>query len=78
MENEAIVVAKSSITKWAGGNKVSAVFGATRNQWNLNLSFGGSSGGLFAALASGQIWLDTVNDLGGSFRSPAFLNGNVG
>ena len=35
---------------------------------------GGSSGGQSAALASGQVWLATGNDLGRSLRKPAFFN----
>ena len=76
--NGAIVMAKSNVPEWAGGNTFNPVYGATRNPWNLNLSVGGSSGGSSAALASGQVWLATGNDLGGSLRTPASFNGIVG
>ena len=76
--NGAIVIAKSNVPEWAGGNTVNKVYGTTRNPWNLNLSVGGSSGGSSAALASGQVWLATGNDLGGSLRTPASFNGIVG
>ena len=39
---------------------------------------GGLSGGQSAALASGQVWLATGNDLGRSLRTPASFNGIVG
>ena len=52
--------------------------GITRNPWNTGRSAGGSSGGSAAALASGQVWLATGNDLGGSLRTPAGFNGVVG
>ncbi len=74
----AIPIAKSNVPEWAGGNTFNSVHGITRNPWNLNLSAGGSSGGSAAALASGQVWLATGNDLGGSLRTPAGFNGVVG
>ena len=76
--NGANPIAKSNVPEWAGGNTFNPVFGATRNPWNLNMSAGGSSGGSAAALASGQVWLATGNDLGGSLRTPAAFNGIVG
>ena len=48
-----------------GANTVNAVFGATRNPWNTDLSAAGSSGGSAAALASGTVWLATGSDTGG-------------
>lgn len=77
-ENGAITVAKSNVPEWAGGNTFNPVFGASRNPWDLQMSVGGSSGGSAAALASGQVWLATGNDLGGSLRTPAAFNGIVG
>ncbi len=74
----AVVLAKSNVPEWAGGNTFNPVFGATRNPWNLKLTVGGSSGGSAAALASGQVWLATGNDLGGSLRTPAAFCGVVG
>ena len=55
----------------AGGNTFNEVHGATRNPWNTALSAGGSSGGSAAALATGQVWLASGSDLGGSLRLPA-------
>jgi len=74
----AIPIAKSNVPEWAGGHTFNPVNGLTRNPWNLGRSAGGSSGGSGAALASGQIWLATGNDLGGSLRTPAGFNGVVG
>lgn len=74
----AIPIAKSNVPEWAGGHTFNPVHGVTRNPWNTGRSAGGSSGGSAAALASGQVWLATGNDLGGSLRTPAGFNGVVG
>lgn len=74
----AIPIAKSNVPEWAGGHTFNPVNGLTRNPWNTGRSAGGSSGGSGAALASGQVWLATGNDLGGSLRTPAGFNGVVG
>ena len=74
----AIPIAKSNVPEWAGGHTFNPVHGLTRNPWNIGRSAGGSSGGSGAALASGQVWLATGNDLGGSLRTPAGFNGVVG
>ena len=71
-------LAKSNVPEWAGGHTFNPVNGLTRNPWNTGRSAGGSSGGSGAALASGQVWLATGNDLGGSLRTPAGFNGVVG
>ena len=76
--NGAIPIAKSNVPEWAGGHTVNPVFGATHNPWHTGRSAGGSSGGSAAALASGQVWLATGNDLGGSLRTPASFNAVVG
>lgn len=76
--NGGIPIAKSNIPEFAGANTFNAVFGATRNPWDLRLSVAGSSGGSAAALASGTAWLATGNDLGGSLRTPASFCSVVG
>ena len=56
----------------------SALWGVTRNPWNLQLSPGGSSGGSGAALAAGLAPLATASDIAGSTRLPASFTGTVG
>jgi amidase len=74
-----VVLAKSNTPEFgAGANTFNEVFGETRNPWRRSRTCGGSSGGSAAALASGQVWLATGSDLGGSLRTPAGFCGVVG
>ena len=62
----------------AGSHTVNAVFGATRNPFDLTRSTGGSSGGAAAALAARMVCLADGSDLGGSLRNPASFCNVVG
>jgi len=78
-ERGAIVMGKSNTPEFgAGANTFNEVFGETRNPWNTSLTCGGSSGGSAVALATGQVWLATGSDLGGSLRTPASFCSVVG
>ncbi len=78
-QNGALVVAKSNLPEFAaGGNTFNEVFGVTRNPWDTRLTPSGSSGGAAAALASGQVWLATGGDFGGSIRTPSSYCSTVG
>ena len=75
----AIVIAKANASELgAGAQTFNEVFGKTRNPWNTALSCGGSSGGSAVALATGEVWLATGSDLGGSLRNPASFCSVVG
>ncbi len=78
-ENGAVVIGRSNTPEFAaGGNTFNEVFGATRNPWDTAKTCGGSSGGSATALATGQVWLATGNDLAGSLRIPASYCSVVG
>lgn len=62
----------------AGANTFNPVFGITRNPWDTSKSCAGSSGGSAVALATGEVWLASGSDLGGSLRTPASFCGVVG
>lgn len=78
-ENGGIPIGMSNTPEFgAGANTFNEVHGETRNPWNTKLNAGGSSGGSAAALATGQVWLATGSDLGGSLRTPASFCSVVG
>jgi amidase len=75
----AIVVGKTNTPEFgAGSHTFNAVFGVTRNPYELTRSAGGSSGGAASALASGMLPLADGSDLGGSLRNPASFCNVVG
>jgi aspartyl-tRNA(Asn)/glutamyl-tRNA(Gln) amidotransferase subunit A len=75
----AVIVGKTNCPEFTlQGYTDNALFGPTRNPWDLRLTPGGSSGGAVAALASGLCPLAIGTDGGGSIRRPAAHTGLVG
>ncbi|MCW5748769.1 MAG: amidase [Alphaproteobacteria bacterium] len=74
-----LVIGKSNTPEFgAGAQTFNEVFGITRNPWDTRMTCAGSSGGSAVVLATGQAWLATGSDLGGSLRTPASFCGVVG
>jgi amidase len=75
----AVMVGKTNTPEFgAGSHTFNAVFGVTRNPYDLSRSAGGSSGGAAAALATGMVPIADGSDLGGSLRNPASFCSVVG
>jgi len=75
----AIVIGKTNTPEFGAGSQTfNALFGATRNPYDLGKTCGGSTGGGAAALACGMLPLADGTDLGGSLRNPASFCNVVG
>jgi amidase len=75
----AIMLGKTNTPEFGAGSQTfNAVFGATRNPYDLSKTCGGSSGGAAVALACGMVPIADGSDLGGSLRNPASFCNVVG
>jgi amidase len=75
----AIMIARSTTPEMAYAPMTrSALWGITRNPWNLDYSPGGSSGGSAAAVAAGMTTIADGTDGGGSIRIPGSCSGIFG
>jgi amidase len=75
----AITLGKTNTPEFgAGSNTFNAVFGPTRNAFDLARTVGGSSGGAACALNCNLVPIAGGSDTGGSLRNPAAWNNVVG
>ena len=75
----AITIGKTNVPEFGAGSQTfNALFGATRNPYDITKTCGGSSGGAAVALATGMVPIADGNDLGGSLRNPAGFCNVVG
>jgi len=75
----AICLGKTNTPEFGAGSQTfNAVFGATKNPYDLTKTCGGSSGGAAVALACGMIPIADGSDSGGSLRNPAAFCSVVG
>ena len=75
----AISVGKTNTPEFGAGSQTfNAVFGKTRNPYDVSKTCGGSSGGSAVALAAGMVPLADGSDMGGSLRCPANFCNVVG
>ncbi|HYN07718.1 MAG TPA: amidase [Vicinamibacterales bacterium] len=72
----AVTVGKTNTPEFGAGSQTfNAVFGATRNPYDLTRTCGGSSGGAATAVACRMLPIADGSDTGGSLRNPpAFCN----
>jgi len=72
----AITVGKTNTPEFGAGSQTfNAVFGATRNPYDVTRTCGGSSGGAAVAVAARMLPIADGTDAGGSLRNPpAFCN----
>jgi amidase len=75
-----ILMGKTNVAEMLGDPAQSnnALFGRTKNPWDIERTPGGSSGGAAAALAAGMTPFDIGTDLSGSLRIPAHFCGLFG
>src|SRR6202158_4394780 len=66
-----IVIGKTNVPEFGLGSQTfNAVFGPTRNPYDLTKACGGSTGGVAVAAACGMVPLADGSDMGGSLRNP--------
>jgi amidase len=73
----AIMLGKTTLSEFAGGDTYGSLFGVTRNPYDLERTVGGSSGGSGAALAANFATLALGEETSASIRRPGAWNAIV-
>jgi len=74
----AIIMGKTTLGEFGGGNAFGSLFGATRNPYSLDRTPGGSSGGTGAGLASNFATVGVGEEGSASIRRPSTWNSLAG
>ena len=74
----AIILGKTTLSEFAGGDTYSTLFGHSRNPYALDRNPSGSSSGTAAAVAASLAAVGVGTETDGSIVSPAQVNGLVG
>ncbi len=73
----AIILGKTTLSEYAGGDTYGSMFGASRNPYDLERTVGGSSGGSGSALAANFSTVTIGEETAASIRRPGAWNGVV-
>jgi Asp-tRNA(Asn)/Glu-tRNA(Gln) amidotransferase A subunit family amidase len=70
----AIILGKTTLSEFAGGDTYGSIFGASRNPYDLKRTVGGSSGGSGASVAANFCTVALGEETSGSIRRPGTWN----
>ncbi|MDQ8204675.1 amidase family protein [Pelagicoccus sp. SDUM812003] len=74
----AIILGKTTLSEYAGGDTYGSFFGASLNPYDLTRTVGGSSGGSGGAMAANFAMISLGEETYASIRRPSTWNGVVG
>ena len=77
-EAGAIIIGKSTLGEWGGGDTYGSLFGITRNPYAPERTVGGSSGGTAAAVAANLVTIGVGQEGFASIRRPSTWTALVG
>ena len=77
-EAGAIILGKSTLGEWGGGDTYGSLFGVTRNPYGLDRTVGGSSGGTGGSISANFATLGVGQEGFASIRRPSTWNSLVG